>query len=349
VVPTFTVRCPGRLGGQSGAGGAGGAEGDGKGGHSAGGDAPAEAGFGSAVEDDTGLSFVRTDLNQGVPVALNELGQVVAMVTVQSACRSFLVDDQGVRDILVAGDHACTRVNDINDSGFVVGTVDTPPKAFLWHDGVATLFSDVSGTPVAINNSNQVVFDSGQLWEAGHVTELTLPGGELLRPAAMNNAGQIVGISNAASQLAYLWQAGSALELPLSSPSAINDRGHVLDGGPGADVVGIWDGTRLLLRPMPMDTSFGYGVGMNNADEIAATLEPGPGDFPPLPLVSMGSHFTQLRGSAAAYGINDRGDVIGQEYDLHSSGNPRGVVEHSFSPGAGRIWSRRCSLACCPQ
>ncbi len=340
LVPTFTVGCPVRLGGQSGAGGddgAGGVPGDGNG--NGGGSAGGEGG--GLVEDESGSSFVTTDLNQGVPVALNERGQVVATVTRPSACHSFLVDEQGVRDIAVAGEHTCTRVNDINDAGFVVGTVDTPPQAFLWHEGVATLLNGVSGNPVAINNSNQVVFDSGLLWEAGQVTTLTVPGGERMKPTAMNNAGQVVGVTNATSAPAYLWQAGIVVELPISSPSVINDRGHILCLN-GFNELGIWDGTRFLQRDMGL-LPIGVRMGMNNADEIAATVDWI--DFAPVPVVISGSHFTELRGSAAAFGINDRGDVIGQLYEA-VPGDPR--LDLGFRPTDGIIWSRTCSLACCP-
>jgi hypothetical protein len=290
-----------------------------------------------------------------VPVAINQLGQVVAMVTAQGECRhSFLVDDQGVRDIIVSDGHACTRVNDINDAGFVVGTVDTPPQPFLWHEGVATLLSGVSGVPVAINNSNQVVFDSGLLWEAGQVTELTLPESALLTPVAMNNAAQIVGTSNAPPYGTYLWHAGNALELPIGPPFAINDHGHVLGlkalpdpQSPSglATYVGIWDGAQFLPHTSVTDVRTSR-LGLNNADEIAGTREEFPGDFPPTPFIGTVSQFTRLSNMGAAFDLNDRGDVIGQAYESHRS--PINPIEVFFSPGAGRIWSRTCSLACCP-
>jgi hypothetical protein len=302
---------------------------------------------GHAQGGGAGFTFVTTDLGNGVPVAINQPGQVIAVVEQTAgsvrACRSFLVDDAGVREISVPGSDTCTRATALNDDGYVVGSAGTPPEPFLWYDGGTMFLSEVSGTPVAINNANQVALDSAVLWDAGQVTELTLPGGGSLVPVAMNNAGQIVGTAGEPEDVAYLWQNGSAVALPLRWPKDINDQGHVLGVSGG---VGIWNGTEFLFHASTLDADPKRPMGLNNADELAGTRDESPGDWPPYPFAGTVSHFTQIEDAGEAYDINDRGDVIGRALTVRRFGSgPNASLE--IRPGPGRIWSRQCSLACC--
>jgi hypothetical protein len=75
-------------------------------------------------------------------------------------------------------------------------------------------------------NQNRIIFDSGLLWNAGIVTELTLSDGSRLIPAAMNNLGLITG--PVPGHHAVFWEEGVTTEIPVDRPLAINDLGHVL-------------------------------------------------------------------------------------------------------------------------
>jgi len=289
-----------------------------------------------------------------VPVAVNQRGQVVGVVTATSqgvqVCRSFLIDEEGVRDIAVPGNRRCTRVYDINDSGVVVGSVDEPPLSFLWQDGTTTFLSGVSGTPVAIDDNGAVALDSGLLWDAGEVTELSISDGTPLIPAAMNSAGQIVG-TPISSYEAYIWDAGSAVAVPCHSPLAINDRRHVVcrvfsDDPPDAFGVGIWNGTTFLPLGPTDQFSTSHPMALNNFGEIVGTRDDWPGEQATWPFVATQSRIIQLADTGEAYDINDRGDVIGQTFYLQWFGSGRNAT-FTVGPPNGRIWSRRCSLACC--
>ena len=159
----------------------------------------------------------------------------------------------------------------------------------------------------------------------------------------MNNAGQIVGTAGEPEDVAYLWQNGSAVALPLRWPKDINDQGHVLGVSGG---VGIWNGTEFLFHASTLDADPNRPMGLNNADELAGTRDESPGDWPPYPFAATISHFTRIEDAGEAYDINERGDVIGRVLTARRFGSgPNASLQ--IRPGPGRIWSRQCSLACC--
>jgi hypothetical protein len=332
---TPRIVCPADAGG--GGGGGGGALPDG--------DGPPYFDRGGATSD-LDFEFNVTSLGGDVvPVALNASGQAVVKIEETfgsaEACRSFLIDASNSHEILVPGGSSCVEAIDVNDAGRVVGQLHPSLEAFLWQGGVASVLDSALGRPVAINNQNRVIFDSGVLWDAGIVTVLTLSDDMRLIPKAINNLGQIVGpfLDNRAA----LWEDGNISEIPMDWPEAINDLGHVL--GVRDFNVGVWNGVTFRAHGSMMDVSTSRPMALNNHDEFVGTRDESPGDFPAYPFVAQGPQFTPLELAGIAVDINDSGDILGERHTTQTTRT--GVLVLSR---AARIWSRRghCPAACCP-
>jgi len=163
-----------------------------------------------------------------------------------------------------------------NNRGLVIGSAENntqdpnciPPqvldyKPVVWHGGtiheLPVLAGDAIGAVLAVNDHNELVGTSGMcgsgpalgpipvhalLWQNGSVTDLGSVGGAVNNIAwAINNAGQIVGVSDLSgdsTEHAFLWQKGVMTDLGtlagdfLSTASSINDNGQVV--GQSCDV-----------------------------------------------------------------------------------------------------------------
>ena len=142
----------------------------------------------------------------------------------------------------------------INERGQVIGNGS---EAFLWQNGKTNALGTLPGQQysgaVAINDRGQVVGTSGSsfrndrgdtigqsahafLWQDGSMTDLGVVPGDLASHAvAINNRGQVVGVSHGDStQTAFVWEKGKLTGLPklprggMSAPTAINDRGQIV-------------------------------------------------------------------------------------------------------------------------
>jgi len=130
----------------------------------------------------------------------------------------------------------------INDRGDVVGYSETARgtiEAFLWRDGRMRGLGDLQLSD--INNHGWAVgsvpTEGGTayhavLWRDGVTQDLGTLGGRYSYAAAVNDRGQIVGVSQTASGgwHAYLWQHGVMRDLGLDGATDINDRGQVVGG-----------------------------------------------------------------------------------------------------------------------
>jgi probable HAF family extracellular repeat protein len=149
----------------------------------------------------------------------------------------------------------------INNNGIVAGSSQIPggmqDQATIWVGGVAQALSvpaELQGTgAMDINDLNQAVgvgyaYSNGQalLWDQGQVGVLASLGGVWDRANAINNAGQIVGLSTVsadpgAASHAVMWSDGQILDLNtfmspemlaagwyLSEASDINEAGWVV-------------------------------------------------------------------------------------------------------------------------
>ena len=172
---------------------------------------------------------------------------------------------------LLASPSRQTRVYDLNEKGQIVGSWRTSAgkwRAFLWQNGKLTdlgLLPDLpsigisdAGTPfpggppdleeaTSINDRGQIVgygmvlsgsdCPHGFLWQQGHLRDLgTLSGATgCTRPAAINNRGQVVGLSTNPDGIEhpFVWQNGKLSELPSlggerGAAVAINARGQIV-------------------------------------------------------------------------------------------------------------------------
>jgi probable HAF family extracellular repeat protein len=160
--------------------------------------------------------------------------------------------------------YTSTIANDINESRQIAGTIgdgstrNPVEQAVMWTpDGWVALLGWLperggNSMAAAINDSGQVAGTSGQagtssegghafLWtQAGGMVDLgTLPGATFSQATAINNHGQVVGISGTdyANRRAFMWtptggmvDLGGLPDATYSEANAINDRGQVVGG-----------------------------------------------------------------------------------------------------------------------
>lgn len=218
------------------------------------------------------------DFSQGN--AINDSGQVVGMATDPSLdiVAAFW---NGRRVTPLPGLFAA---NGINDSGQIVGGVS---GVFLVSNGTPTFLpvpsSDDACSPVAINNSGQVIGECAHpgpfgpggdavVWNNGTPTVLpTLGGQQGAVPTAINNNGQVVGRSETGSGVedGFLWTNGKLTDLGSAfSPAAINDSG-VMVGGQFVDSDGILQNLNNLI-PAGSGYQIQSATGINDNGQIVA-------------------------------------------------------------------------------
>jgi probable HAF family extracellular repeat protein len=207
----------------------------------------------------------------GEVTGLNNAGQVVGWdvdngaVTWKGGVLTQLASPPGARAV---------EATAINDAGQIVGwSSDFGAFATVWNDGVPTILG--SGEALGINNVGQIVGegDNGPtLWSAGNIIDLgTLDGTSAGYAAAINDAGQIVGLSEPANSIehATLWDNGtitdlntvltaSGIGLTLTDALAINDLGQILaTSGSGAYLLTPCEPCQIVetLPPPPVPSS----------------------------------------------------------------------------------------------
>ena len=174
------------------------------------------------------------------------------------------------------------------------------------------------------------------LWEDEQPTDITPPGFSSCNATAINNRGEIVGRCDS---VAMLWRGTEVL--PLDSPtgygdgyaSAINDAGMVagvLRDRSGRFAAFRWAGgtTTVLARPPGFDTTFATAI--NARGTIAGYAGPSSGIDMIEPVLWQDGAVAPLSGTwgsfhGIAWGINDRGEVVGSGHDAaHQPGSPDG-------------------------
>lgn len=221
-----------------------------------------------------------------LPVSINNLGQVVGMVSAGStgATHAFLWEDGTVSDFGTLGG-VSSQAWSINDLGQIVGTVghgSGEVHGFFWNEGIATDLGTLGGgtsVPTGLNNAGQVVGWSttavgemhGFVWADGVMTDLGTLGGVGAFPSSINDLGQITGSSATSSGEghAFLWQGGVMLDLgtlggPGSEGRAINNAGQIAgisETSKGETRAFLWqDGVMFDLGGLGGDLNVVFGM-----------------------------------------------------------------------------------------
>ena len=125
----------------------------------------------------------------------------------------------------------------ISDTGIVVGQssdASGSDHAVVWENGKVVDLGP--GNPVAVNDRGQVLVNATPAsgpWHAfiwDHGKETDLPAGT--NAAGLNDEVQVVGYvqaSGTSTSDGFLWQNGTLTDLGLEQPTAINDRGQVVE------------------------------------------------------------------------------------------------------------------------
>jgi probable HAF family extracellular repeat protein len=195
-------------------------------------------------------------------------GVVDPLVPVIAQVRAVLWKDGQIINLGTLGGNQSSALS-LNNRGQVVGaatnTIPDPSslyttqlRAFLWQDGVMQDLGTLGGPDAIalfVNERGQVAgmattnsSPSGGffclfplttdpfLWENGKMTDLGTLGGTCGMPWALNNRGQVIGISDLAGDLAehpFLWERGSLIDLGTFGGNfgfafGINDSGEVV-------------------------------------------------------------------------------------------------------------------------
>lgn len=197
--------------------------------------------------------------------------------------------------VLPAPPGAVARAYDINAHGEIVGTTQLPGeprRAVMWRPGATEVTvlpapAGLDAEAVAINDAGQIagtVWDASGathavLWQNGQMHDLGTLGGASSRANAINNAGQIVGWSEAAGRqaghLAFLWEDGTMRDLGTlrgqhSEAYAINDHGQIV-GNNGTPHAFLWEqgSLRNLAAGVPESEFYAREAhGINDAGQM---------------------------------------------------------------------------------
>ena len=192
----------------------------------------------------------------------------------------------------------------MNDSGHVIGTIQRPghtTEAYVWYQGALTFLETPPG------------------WSA--------------YPVAINNGGVIVGNlpAPAGNTHAFLWRNGSLVDFGTFGGSnsyavAITNSGHVLlygDTGDGERTF-VWrNGVMTDIGTLNGGTGSTVGLAVNERGQVVGDATTASGEFHAFlwekgVMLDLGT----LEGSthSTAWGINERGQVIGSSFFLDSLG-----------------------------
>jgi probable HAF family extracellular repeat protein len=206
----------------------------------------------------------------------------------------------------------------INNSGQVVGE-NGAYDACIWSNGTMTDLG-VSGEAYGINDSGQVV---GQYYTAaGNWTAFIYSNGVInslgiYTANAINNAGQVVGENGAG---AFLYSNGVMTNLGAGAATCINNAGQVVGyNNPGAFLY-----SNGVMSELGTLGGWSMALGINDASQVVGCYSTNGGGVLHAFLYSNGT-MTSL-GGGVAYGINNAGQVVGQNGVNHAFLYSNGVM-----------------------
>ena len=159
------------------------------------------------------------------------------------------------------------------------------------HDTGATGLNDRGQVVICAESGERALFGQAVLWDKGRASDLgALPGDTYCRANGVNNAGQVIASSynRFNHNRAFVWQDGVKTELlgldgyPHSKALALSNAGQVV----GYAQTGRYDDRRELVARAALWTDAGGGR--------------------PADIGTLGGDYS------AAYGVNDRGQVVGK-------------------------------------
>ena len=174
----------------------------------------------------------------------------------------------------------------INNYGDIVGEAGAPDgrrHATLWTNGQAIDIGppNRSSWGVAINNSGQALVADNYhvwLWEKGSGLDLL---SELIRAYAINDAGQVVGISSAGLG-SVLWQDGTIVDLWETigiGGTDINNLGQIagsIPAGSYSSHAAFWDGSQVIDLGT-LGGLYSFATGVNDLGQVIGESERAPG------------------------------------------------------------------------
>jgi probable HAF family extracellular repeat protein len=301
---------------------------------------------------------------------VNDSAQVVGFSrTAALQSRGFLWADSQMANLgVVNADDFQSAAVDLNGLGDAVGTSTLKnglARAALWRNGsiigLTPELPPYEGTSfaAAINDHGHIVgaidddgsmFYDGILWANGSRTVLGSLGGGSTRPADINNAGQVVGVSNTSLELgaprAFLWQNGVMTNLGLlraddedSAAAAINANGVIVgtserqDENTSVDYRPfVWENGVMSAIPTPSHEA--YATDINDAGVVVGIMRAsGAGASPYRGWIYANGVVTDLNslipagsGLQVAYAnaINNNGEIAGVAFD--AQGRAHGVL-----------------------
>jgi len=185
-------------------------------------------------------------------------------------------------------------------------SIGTQTQAFLWRNGQMRNLGTLGGPDAAawiVNNRGQVTGVSYTndipnastgvptldpfLWESGRMIDLGTLGGTSGGPIALNNRGQVLGMSNLAGDQSadtFLWDNGTLTDLTAQSSggtlwlaTAINDAGQIVGGAsfPGRDFdAAVWqNGVLTDLGTLDGDC-YSFADAINSRGQIVGSSYP---------------------------------------------------------------------------
>ncbi|HLV80027.1 MAG TPA: hypothetical protein VKT32_07070, partial [Chthonomonadaceae bacterium] len=242
-----------------------------------GGNGGAAAGAGAryvAVDPAAGSS-----LRSNEATAINPSGHATGIVLVAGDYSHAVLYSRAVTNLGTLPGDKFSYGQSLNASDQVVGysmSAGGVSRAFLYANGQMIALASAGSTASGINTQGQVVGSAvvvngethAVLWQNGQMSDLgTLPGAHESAANAINDNGQVVGISGGQ---AFLWQNGQMTAIGAFNPTAINNAGQVVG------FIGVSTGTHAIEWQNGQLTDLGVypgdlqsqATGINNAGQI---------------------------------------------------------------------------------
>ena len=248
-----------------------------------------------------------------------------------------------------------SQATHVSERGHVVGRLtrsigdEQRRRMFMWHRGVLTDLGTLGGRNTygaepelaerpTIVNRRGVVVGTSQLadgrerafrWRDGVMTDLgTLPGTTDSRATAVNDRGDVIGVSVRESgdgivPRGFLWRREKMTDLGDARAVSVNDRGQVLLDMDGTRAA-VWEGGRVTPVSGPSGDRGIYGVDLNERGTVLAAEEDGWEDALPTPYRWRSSTrlavmpWNREEFSAMPLDLNERDEVLavgGRNYD----------------------------------